>query len=50
MDDMIHTLIEEVNSWETPAYQEETKRESNTLQMKEEMEVIHRRSLRRWKL
>ena len=41
MDNTVHALIKEVNSWETLAYKEETKEKSNTFQTEEKIEIIH---------
>ena len=39
MDDAVHALVEEVNSWGIPAYQEEIEGESSTAHT--EVETIH---------
>ena len=41
MNEAIHVLIEEVNSREISAYQEETEGESSTLHIEEKTEVIY---------
>ena len=41
MNDAVHTLVEEINGQEIPAYQEEIEGKSNTLQTEEKTETIH---------
>jgi len=41
IDEAVHTLVEEINSQEIPAYQEKTEKESNTLQTEKETETIN---------
>ncbi len=41
MDNAVHVLVKEINSWGNPAYQEETEGKSSTLQIEGEIEIIH---------
>ena len=41
MDDTVHALVEEVNSYRILAYQEEMEGESSTAQMGGKIETIH---------